>query len=725
MPKVTLTRSPSAISITTNSPKYNGWWADGAHVHVMQGGYLYWADGTTTDVEDTSPVDRPGSFSTMLWGTSYHGLVDTNGQVIHWNDGSEWIRLEKSESSLDGSWRVESEARPQRHSIAGTTLYLADGTTAEISESSPGVFTTTRSSQSSYGRLELCGQRLKWSDGESWTRLVQKGFGTSARRTRLTLLWLSLAVLLNFLFVTGMSLVLHRDWKKYPQQPKHPSRMWPDAQVWQFAAGFAGIPLLLVHGTWALVRAIAVEPTHLQSLELEAARTGKPAMLWLLEPMRLVALIHIIFYHEEPTKFIGRWGFVWITFFMVLAGFVGTYQILTHDPDASRTTVAGHMWKRVKRLWPLYLIYIFVVSVPHYFEDSLAVGTIVPTREGAMAAARKLCSWMGLFHILGLQTLIPLDPHFNFVARTCWFVPTLLICETFLPFWLRGLHTLLDRAARRVARVQQLQGKVEPSRVLVYAVGLCCVAGAVTAFNCTCMAGGKVFLRQRAFPDSELSDAIFWFMRFSPLGHWSQVLLGAVLARTFIMMQSRGEEESEDTDSQGCCPEEVVPLSPQTRSIAMMMLRSKKTDEGGTSLLLCLRQAVNLWPWFLGAACSASIACLASHLGTDHETNASVLFLNCGAPAVSFAALIVCLAQASLQLEPHRQLGKFAQVLGAVCFPAYLFVAMSEQVVWHYLALVFDPDFSVTLARWLRIPFLMLVQHCWEVLSAMACPKSK
>mmetsp|Transcript_100888 Transcript_100888/g.245305 ORF Transcript_100888/g.245305 Transcript_100888/m.245305 type:complete len:192 (+) Transcript_100888:3-578(+) len=190
------------------------------------------------------------------------------------------------------------------------------------------------------------------------------------------------------------------------------------------------------------------------------------------------------------------------------------------------------------------------------------------------------------------------------------------------------------------------------------------------------------------------------------------------------MMQS-GDPEGPELEQEGCCPEEVMPLSlsPPGRSV-MLMMRVKKLEEASPSLK-GLRQALSsCWPWLLAAACSGCLACLAVHVSVAEETNSTVVFINCGAPAISFSAMIVCLSQASLELEPHWLVRRLVQAMGAVCFPAYLFVSMSQQLVWHFASLVFSPDISISLAWWLRIPFLMLVQCLWDWVGSLVRVKS-
>mmetsp|Transcript_17576 Transcript_17576/g.53270 ORF Transcript_17576/g.53270 Transcript_17576/m.53270 type:complete len:495 (+) Transcript_17576:1-1485(+) len=475
------------------------------------------------------------------------------------------------------------------------------------------------------------------------------------------------------------------------------------------------MPFLLVHGLWAAFLAFAGRNLLVSQEEKMAASglgaaSSKPAFLWLLEPMRLIALMHVFWYHEDSFGELGRWGFAWITFFMVLSGFVGSYQIMVHDPDISRTTVLSHVTKRVKRLWPLYLIFLFVMCVPHYFENVLDKGGVLPDRSGFATSALKLCSWTGLLYMLGLQTLIPMDPTFDFVNKTCWFVATLLICEYFLPLWLRGIHALLELAALRFGKRPQRLGRPDPSGMLTASVLLTFIACALTAVCSISIAFCKVYIRTHAGLHAKLESGIFWFLRFSPLGHWPQVLLGAVMAKTFMMMQCRSEDRSVRDQAAFAAVRDESQLSPKSRSILLPSNRLVATD------MACASDAPGTcWPWILGAVVSAAAGCLSLHFGARTLSGATVIFMNDGGPAIAFAALILCIAQVSLELPPNQELKRLSQIVGGVCFPAYLFVPHSERLLWHwFIAMGVNGYTSLHVAHWLRIPFIALVQFCCE-----------
>lgn len=341
-----------------------------------------------------------------------------------------------------------------------------------------------------------------------------------------------------------------------------------------------------------------------------------------------------------------------------------------HDPGAQRTTVLRHVVKRIRRLWPLYLLFVFIMSVPRFFEDSLDKGIPFPTLQGSVAAIRKLFCLDGLLYICGLQTLVPLDSSFTFVNRTCWFVPTLLLCEAPLPIWLRGIYTLLQSGA-----VGSLESKRGPSLR-----GLLVLACLLTSASSLSVAVWKEILRLNAWSSADLQDSIFWVLRFGPMAHWPQVLLGAVLAVAFV--QASGPK--------GTCQDESL-----TSEAAMRGVR-----------------------WFLGATCILILVCLVLYMGTDNESNATLLFLNDGAPASSFAALVFSAAMISLECPVGPLLKKIAQITGSVVFPAYLFVPHAETLLYTYFVMLHcSPGASLSIAHWLRIPFLAFVQVAIEKLA--------
>jgi len=389
-----------------------------------------------------------------------------------------------------------------------------------------------------------------------------------------------------------------------------------------------------------------------------------------------------------------------------------------HDPDLTKTTCFGFIWKRIKRLWPLYLLFLFVDAVPDYFSKVIDHGNIFPSPAGAAAALKKLFSPMGMIYIVGLQTLIPVDPQFLFVNKTCWFVATLMLCECLLPVWLRGIHSIIHNAQNSGKRLGfALRRSSEPPKVLSVALALLALTAALTAFSSAYMAGGKVYLRKHAGLRRSMDLNIFWVLRFSPFCHWTQLLMGAALAKAFVVMQGSASGEN------GSGLQELLPSSPHRSVFPDWSLaagspgKSELAATSGRGMCLGL---LHVWPWILGLLVVLFAICLALYTGTEDEAGATVIFLNCGGPAVSFAALILCAAQASYGVPPTAFVKKASTLLGSVCFPAYLFVPHSERLCWHYLQLIgLSAGASIFWAHWLRIPLIALVQFCWDQANAL------
>jgi hypothetical protein len=196
--------------------------------------------------------------------------------------------------------------------------------------------------------------------------------------------------------------------------------------------------------------------------------------------------------------------------------------------------------------------------------------------------------------------------------------------------------------------------------------------------------------------------------------------MGVALAKTFVVMQGSASGEN------GSGLQELLPSSPHGSVFPDWSLASGSpgksevaASSSGGMWGMCLG-LLRVWPWILGLLVVLFTICVALYTGTEDEAGATVIFLNCGGPAVSFAGLILCAAQASYEVPPTPFVKKLSILLGSVCFPAYLFVPHSERLCWHYLQLIgLSPEASIFWAHWLRIPVIALVQFCWDQASSL------
>jgi len=393
----------------------------------------------------------------------------------------------------------------------------------------------------------------------------------------------------------------------------------------------------------------------------------KRPFLWMMEPMRMIAALHIVYYHDTgSTQPVGaRWGYCWTSFFMVLSGFMGGYQILTSDPDLSRTTTFGYLYRRVLRLWPSYLIFLFLSSVPKFWDKLWTEGNPFPDMEGSLGAIAHLATAKGMVYVTGLQTLIPLDPSYMYIDMKSWFVSVLLVCEALVPSWLRCIVALQPLRAS--------SGKVWSPTMNGMLLG-----ASILAFVVACAEASWLHLGRSLVPE-QLRNDMFLALRFSPFSHWAQVLLGVVLARAFVGAQA--------TEEPGAPP-------PPTR----------------------------VAHWFGAALLAAGIACLCMHIAMDkvffRPHNMHVVFINSGAAAPLFAILIVSLAQASVEMPAEPRLARLAAVVGDAAYPTYLFMKMYEYVLLYQFetTLHLPEKLAHDLSFWLRAPFLILVTYATGVL---------
>lgn len=225
--------------------------------------------------------------------------------------------------------------------------------------------------------------------------------------------------------------------------------------------------------------------------------------LWLLDPVRFCAMLYIQHYHDHPFTSSGQWGFVWCSFFFVLSGFVNAYQYMT-EPTKQFT------WNRVTKLWPAYFLYIVLALADDDGSHLLLTGYPWPTYSGAKDAFSKLCSFNGFLYVFGLQTLLPFEPQFQWVSSTCWFIPTLLWCQSLTPMWLNGFRLLPVEDQRRSS------------------MGTLCL---VCSLALVIPVAGALW---EAYAEEPGAVNLFWVLRYSPFTHWAQLCLGVCTALAFL-----------------------------------------------------------------------------------------------------------------------------------------------------------------------------------------------
>jgi hypothetical protein len=135
--------------------------------HIISDNQLRWdtQDGriTNLDMKDDS------SCKITCEGADVHATLEGTANTLTWSDGDCWTR-----AGFEGSWK-ESKSSAVRH-IKGMQLSIASGKNDEKISWAPIIlngqsFSMTVGGAVSTALLEDSGQILRWSDGNTWTRL--------------------------------------------------------------------------------------------------------------------------------------------------------------------------------------------------------------------------------------------------------------------------------------------------------------------------------------------------------------------------------------------------------------------------------------------------------------------------------------------------------------------------------------------------------------------------
>lgn len=101
---------------------FDGYWRRGSELHVISGGRLSWADGSS------SAVRHAGSGVIRLEGeeleTSFEARLSPNGQCLFWNNGSMWFRAVGYAKPAVILHSVVADEQ-ERADLAGLLKYLA------------------------------------------------------------------------------------------------------------------------------------------------------------------------------------------------------------------------------------------------------------------------------------------------------------------------------------------------------------------------------------------------------------------------------------------------------------------------------------------------------------------------------------------------------------------------------------------------------------------------
>lgn len=147
------------------------------------------------------------------------------------------------------------------------------------------------------------------------------------------------------------------------------------------------------------VRVPAFTPAYTPTVQRPIVR--RRPTLDALTALRFVAALWVLLFHvvgHPPTnpvyRLISR-GYVGVSLFFVLSGFILTYRYLDVDAQQLRGTVRAFVWARVARIYPVYLLAL-VIALPSYLWSVPASDRLALVLTPALVQAwvpHVACQW--------------------------------------------------------------------------------------------------------------------------------------------------------------------------------------------------------------------------------------------------------------------------------------------------------------------------------------------
>ncbi len=135
-------------------------------------------------------------------------------------------------------------------------------------------------------------------------------------------------------------------------------------------------------------------PSQQDPVQPPARRTGRPAHVPALDGMRGIAVLLVLLFHFKIGPFRG--GFVGVTVFFTLSGFLICSRTITEVIRTGRFAVADFFERRIRRLAPAAIVCVLAVVV---FTHLLGSGEQRGSVGGdAVAALANVANWRFLIH---------------------------------------------------------------------------------------------------------------------------------------------------------------------------------------------------------------------------------------------------------------------------------------------------------------------------------------
>lgn len=140
-----------------------------------------------------------------------------------------------------------------------------------------------------------------------------------------------------------------------------------------------------------------------------------------LQWLRALAFIGIFISHSNIGDF-SCFGAFGVSVFLVLSGFLLSYKYISVGSEPERAVVFA--WRKIKKLYPLHLLMLFMCILLEFIKGSLGRKTLVPI----------------ILHVGMLQIWCPAEPIYATLNGPAWYLCVCFFCYLLFPTCLRILR---------------------------------------------------------------------------------------------------------------------------------------------------------------------------------------------------------------------------------------------------------------------------------------------
>lgn len=166
-----------------------------------------------------------------------------------------------------------------------------------------------------------------------------------------------------------------------------------------------------------------------------------------IDGLRALAILGVVAYHTRPSLLRG--GFLGVTIFFVISGFLITRSVMTQLDRERSFTYGTYLVKRLKRLVPPALVTIAIVAVAAY---CVAPSLLPKAQADALPSALFVSNWVYIFRHVSYFAAAGLPSPLTHL----WFLGVLMQFYLLWPLVLIGLYRVLPKPSMRIAAVAVL-----------------------------------------------------------------------------------------------------------------------------------------------------------------------------------------------------------------------------------------------------------------------------